>query len=511
MNNGFTLEHFKLLEHLDGVARNNGDAAQDAAYRNLVQAYEATARWAEGVRASLFPHGYVRKLSKPTNQAQRFKPYTWTRIYPRENAPKELAYTVGIDADGSFCVKIDTIGQQGAVRRRYETLNGGSHRVSPFAASLSAERGVRLPLEQLIAWSTEQIGLFEPGYDALARELGLIDGPMRLVTEDDLSRAAFRRWSLAMSGGARRRGAVMSLDELRIVFSPGRQKSTVAIKLGLDPRGEEWAVEINEPAKAGDHNVLSAIGKDDTGALYLLRQGRLTGRRGSSHILEEEFARRTGLKSVAVAASGPAAKRRWFVVASLDGPPETIRRETASFTDSCWAARAFDADSVGEDDDFEEKFETPANDESAGFYNVGPRDATDARIVRQLQGEVWTALAEMLSASDIKFRKWKTRNGFAIDMEIVRKADDPVLLEIKSAASASDLYTGIGQLHLYRKLFGRLKGHVPVLLVQGETPDFVRKAIEGLGISFHTYQYERRGDESAVVFSPDFLAFCGVR
>lgn len=68
---------------LDGVARTKGDSSQDAAYSSLVDAYEATADWGRAVRDRLFPDGWVRKVSKPTNMAGNFKYYTWGRIYPR--------------------------------------------------------------------------------------------------------------------------------------------------------------------------------------------------------------------------------------------------------------------------------------------------------------------------------------------------------------------------------------------------------------------------------------------
>ena len=92
MDHGIRAEHFSLLDALDGVVRVNGDPAQDSDYETLVEAYEATARWARAVQDRLFPKGFVRKLSRPTDMAQKFKPYTWVRIYPRKDAPKELAY-----------------------------------------------------------------------------------------------------------------------------------------------------------------------------------------------------------------------------------------------------------------------------------------------------------------------------------------------------------------------------------------------------------------------------------
>lgn len=509
MDTGFHPDHFTLLQRWNAVPRDKTDPDQNAAYDRLVEAYEATAAWAYGVRDSLFPQGWVRKLSKPTDQAQKFKPYTWVRIYPRRDAPTALAYTVGIDSDGAFCVKIDTVNQHGPVRRRYEALHGGDHQTSPFAAVLSAEQGLRLAREDLVAWSVEAIGRFEPSYDTLARELGLLDTPIRLVIAPDASRAGFQRWVDTMMEGASHRGAVLALAEHRVFLRSTASGPRVAMKLGLDPRGAEWAVEINEPAVAGDFNVLSAIGGDETGGRFLLRQGWLRGRRDTPDVREDEFIARTGLAPTAVEATGRAAKRRWFIVANLDDPPEAIRRETARFVDLCWTART-PLSSDEEDGADEDDGAALAAAETGGFFTVGPRAATDPRVVRLLQGEVWSALAETLSARGISYRKWIRKGGYAIDMEIDRVGDKPIILEIKSGTSASDLHTGIGQLYLYRQLFRRLGKHLPVLLLDGPVPAPVRRAVERLDVQLHHYTREGEGDAQRIVFSPAFLALCGV-
>ncbi|MFW2831560.1 HNH endonuclease [Sphingomonas sp. ID0503] len=89
---------------------------------------------------------------------------------------------------------------------------------------------------------------------------------------------------------------------------------------------------------AGDHNRLSGIARDESGGLHLLRQGWLRGRRPSPDIREQEFTEKTGLVAIPVAATGKAAARRWFLVASLDDPPESIRRR-ARFVQLCEKAR----------------------------------------------------------------------------------------------------------------------------------------------------------------------------
>lgn len=83
--------------------------------------------------------------------------------------------------------------------------------------------------------------------------------------------------------------------------------------------------------------------------MHLLRQGWLRGRRSAPDIREQEFAEKTGLAAIPVAATGKAAARRWFLVASLDDPPERIRRTTARFVGLCERTRTGEA-AGGSDD-----------------------------------------------------------------------------------------------------------------------------------------------------------------
>ena len=338
MDHRFRAEHFALLAKLDGVARTIDDPAQDAAYATLVEAYEATADWARAVRQRLFPAGRIRKLSKPTNMAGNFKHYTWVRIYPRKTAPKALAYTVGIDAAGEFCVKLDTVQINGSeTRRRYDQLRGHDNHDSPFASIISAEEGLARSFEQLVDWSIDAIGDFEPGYDELALELGMIEPRMRLITDERRSREAFTYWAGTVANG--KPDTVTKVPGHNIWVRANDSQAGVDARLGVDPAGKEWAVEINAPPQPGDHNRLSAIAEDDSGGLHLLRQGWLRGRRLAPDIREPQFAQSTGLREVPVFAVGRAAARRWFLVASLDDPPERIRRTTARFVERCHVVR----------------------------------------------------------------------------------------------------------------------------------------------------------------------------
>ncbi|MCQ1573482.1 hypothetical protein NFO65_22405 [Neorhizobium galegae] len=508
MDHGFTVNHFALLAQMDGVARAAGDAQQDTAYARLVEANEATAVWARAVQMQLFPLGKVRKLSKPTDMGQKFKSYTWVRIYPRPEAPKALAYTVGIDASGEFCVKLDTVQINGSTtRRRYDELRGHNNYLSPFAAILPANLGLALSFEQLVAWTVEHIGTFDPGYDALAVELGLIKPELTLITDLAESRAAFARWYGALSGDGEA-GGVQRVGDHRAWIKARNGTDGIEAKLGLDPTGAEWAVEINAPPRPGDHNRLSAIAADATGGLHLLRQGWLQGRRPAPDIREAEFMARTGLVPASVLATGRAAARRWFLVASLDDPPARIRKTTIDFVELCWAARTpIDGTDL---DTWVDGDATVGGSEQGGCRTLPARPAVDPRIVERLHGRVWETLATLLARHVIGYRIWRRPPGYTIDMEIAVPGHTPLLVEIKTGTTIRDVQTGVGQLQLYRQLFPELRHHDAVLLIDADLPSRLQAAVAGLGIIVHRYQWDDSMGERQIVFSEEFRGLCGL-
>jgi hypothetical protein len=479
----------------------------------VVAAYEATAQWARAVKARLFPNGYVVKRSDPFDQGHKFKPYTWSRIYPRPNAPKGLAYTVGIDAVGEFCVKLDTVQQGGSPERlRYEVLRRYDNYLSPFAAVVSAEKGLAMSLEELVDWSIEEIGRFDPSYDDLALAIGFIPPQLRLVTDKDVSRIAFARWRSILSDEPK--SALRAIHGHEVWFAARDGDGGAQVKLGLDPRGREWGVEINAPPVPGDHNRLTAIAEDETGGLYLLRQGWLRGRRPAPDVRENEFKAVTGLSPEVVSATGRAALRKWFRVASLDDPPERIRRTTARFVELCWAARtpigtdgedAPDQNGPGMDG-----AATAGGEERGGDYVLPARPAADAKIIKKLHGLVWERLAMILGDGNIGYRKWSRSPGYEIDMEIDAPGPAPLLVEIKTGCGTSDVHTGVGQLLLYRELFPNLRGHVAVLLIDVNLPPRLQAAVEALDIAVHRYSWGEVEGQRQVAFTPEFLALCGV-
>lgn len=171
----FTSDHFKLLNKWQGQKRDESNPEQNRAYDELKKAFEVTERWAHEVQQRLFPAGHVKIRKRPTSQANVFFPYNWARIYPSKPSPNILAYTVGINPNDGFVVKIDTVQADPELRTLYEKVRGPMGD-SPIVALLPASEGLGKSLNELVEWSIEAINKFKISYLDLALMLGLMTG-----------------------------------------------------------------------------------------------------------------------------------------------------------------------------------------------------------------------------------------------------------------------------------------------------------------------------------------------
>lgn len=172
----FKKQYFELLGKYGNEIRDKSDQEQNEAYEILQQANDLTKNWAEALITRRFEQGHLGGFTnRPTNQGNKFKHYTWAKIYPRKNAPKQLAFTVGIDTHVGFIVKIDTVGDIGIKRNKYELLRGNFDDDSPIIAFLPIDDGLSKNLDELVAWSIEEIKQFGITYDNLCAELELDD------------------------------------------------------------------------------------------------------------------------------------------------------------------------------------------------------------------------------------------------------------------------------------------------------------------------------------------------
>ncbi|MCU4120669.1 McrB family protein [Variovorax sp. N23] len=203
MTDYFTSSHFDLLNKWKGTTYNKSIPEQKTVYEKLYEAFDVTKRWAEAVQQSFFPMGSNKTVRKPTDQWQkRFIPYNWGRIYPSADAPRELAYTVGIDVDG-FTVKIDVINNLSKsdpdLRKRYDDLSQ-QYPKSPFRATLSVPEGLNMSFVELMEWTVKAIQGFELRYEDVVSKLDL----RKAISDQDLlkhfdSKPAFQTFRASWS------------------------------------------------------------------------------------------------------------------------------------------------------------------------------------------------------------------------------------------------------------------------------------------------------------------------
>ncbi|VVM57441.1 McrB family protein [Pseudomonas fluorescens] len=179
--NFFTREQFVCLRTWQKRVFDKNDIAHRQAYSQLREAYDITKLWAIELQRRVFPDSIApRVIRRPIGQWQKaFLGYNWARIYPRADAPLGLAYTVGIDANWGFVVKLDLVDTKNAdkaLRDRYEKLRG-SYQSSPIVATLPVDEGLALGFQKIVDWSAAAITNFGIGYDDMVDHLGLNTRP----------------------------------------------------------------------------------------------------------------------------------------------------------------------------------------------------------------------------------------------------------------------------------------------------------------------------------------------
>lgn len=513
MDSGFTREQFDLLRDHAGRPAENGPSGH--VYAVLKDAHYATRDWADDLQAAHFPMGRVEARRAPINQGGNYTPYTWAKIYPRPDAPKVLAYTVGIDAVGAFIVKIDTVNGGGALQTKFEAVRGPTNDGAPIAAVMDVATGLTMSREDLVSWSAKAISGFSPTYDELVQMLDL-GGPLRLITEPDAARTAAADWRRAMTDGVVRRGATRWVPDGEIVLkAPKVEEDRTTLTMGVLPKGTGWTVGIADPLEPGSQNPLSNFATDSTGRRYLVHQARLGS--NTKNILETEFLAVTGLTPVDVEVPDEGLARKWVIVADLDADPVQIRRSTGRFVHLCALVRAAraSASQAAEQGNESVPSKTDADwvvriapDEVGGTYVIAPRPALDERLVIKRHGLVSMTLHDHLAKIDVTMRKLQHPLGFQIDGEILRQDSKPLLIEIKTSISAADVHTGVGQLLLYSRLIPGLDQHVKVLLLPKMPAAQVVDAIAATGIVVHTYTLTDTAEGGEAVFSNAFLTLC---
>ncbi|NOT50040.1 MAG: AAA domain-containing protein [Chitinophagaceae bacterium] len=166
----FTEEDFEQLAKLSKQTKEAGNEEHQQVYDYLKGTYAKTAYWAKEVQKKMFPGGQVQLIQKPTNQANKFEYYHWAKIYPDKASfdYEILAFSVGIDTDKQFTIKVDTVGLGNSDPRRQEYLQlRGDFNKSSIVKNLPYQQVLDKGWKYLIDLTANIINTLKPAYDKL--------------------------------------------------------------------------------------------------------------------------------------------------------------------------------------------------------------------------------------------------------------------------------------------------------------------------------------------------------
>lgn len=321
--------------------------------------------------------------------------------------------------------------------------------------------------------------------------------------------AALGEWLEALRQGSRPdRGnrLWMSGEMVMLKASPsGKRANAFDVQLGIHSSGKPWSVEINAPGAPADPNGLVSVAADTDGRRFVLRQGRLRPNPDSDGEVEgAKFRTLSGLEPVIVTGAVSKIARDWYVVADIDGSAEEIRRQTGEFVHACARARLLSKGLVLP----QPAPPTLASDEKGGVFVKRAKDATPEKEILRRQGEVWLALRRVVEEAGFHLVKLRHDAGYEVD-GIILGGPSRILIEIKTSASAADIYEGVGQLVLYSRMLD-LSDHRRVLLLPGKPSAALVSAVEAEGLMISTYKVAMNGRSAHVEFSEAFLSLCGM-
>ena len=275
---------------------------------------------------------------------------------------------------------------------------------------------------------------------------------------------------------------------------------TQSVALSRHEGADRWTVELKPLSRPGNANLLSAIGRDEAGGLWLLRQGWLHPHtRSAPHIKDDLFRIGTGLTPTAVTVGSGPTDRKWYRVCSLEGPAANVLAATTLFVARCDLARRQHDAQPPSDDELRELQSLLAADETMGFLLRQARPAEGQRLIWKKHAEVFSALKACLGGVGLRLDKIRPAPGYEVDGVI--PLDEPILVEIKTAISAADIYTAVGQLILYRRLMCPKDSHRLVLVLPKRPSVPLRRVLEELEFSICVYtRTETEGDVAKVSF-----------
>lgn len=171
----------KPLNLVDEAGNKFAPEDRREAQNTIKEAHEFVKQWAKGIRDRMFPMGTSpNKKISATNQRGNFRDYLPQTFQPTQESPTVISYwvylwcnrespnndisfriTLGINEDKADKHLIEKVQQ---VREKF----GGQDK---FTVQLPANEGIKLSLEELIAWGSECIQHFPLTYEQFCVEL----------------------------------------------------------------------------------------------------------------------------------------------------------------------------------------------------------------------------------------------------------------------------------------------------------------------------------------------------
>lgn len=284
--------------------------------------------------------------------------------------------------------------------------------------------------------------------------------------------------------------------DIRAQIVKSKNGSIPKTRFGIGRSGRDWVVEINPPKDAGTEDRLGTIAIDQDGRRWLLRQGILHKNHLSGRI-DKEFRQLTNLRPVEV----EGARRTWYPVELLDRSSVDLPVGTLEFVKRCAMARSpVEAMQVTD-------FMRYGAAEIAGSYLQKAVYRAEREVVRR-QGYVWQALKEIADRNRIDLTKPCHAAGYEVD-GLLKNAHSAFLIEIKTTIAASDIYEGVGQLHLYGHLIKGVEAARKVLLLHKAPRPEIVQAVLATGIALLFYEFSQDNKGLTVKFPQETKDFFG--
>jgi hypothetical protein len=285
-------------------------------------------------------------------------------------------------------------------------------------------------------------------------------------------------------------------ENVRVKIGPRLIDDVPVTRFGIGKTGKDWVVEINPPSIPGKESGLAAVASDSVGRRWLLRQGILHENH-LSQTIDKRFGELTGLRPVDVKDS----KRSWYPVELLESGATRHLHGTLEFVKRCNFARMPTSTA---DVSHAELFGAA---EIAGSYNLKASHRV-AQEVTCKQGYVWEAFEKIAIQNGARLTKPRHAMGYEVD-GLLDNAGKKFLLEIKTTVLASDVYTGVGQLHLYDKLIPSVKGAHQILLLPAALGEEIKAAVTSTGITVLAYDMRYHNDQLTISFPEETKLFFG--